>query len=321
MSLEPTTSIMPTEYSFYGVDKLVDNSVTDFDLFINLERHFILYSGTGYRWLRSELNDLLHSGHDQLYIRSQDLAKASMYEAIVKLPQLNRDLAPVERLQSLEQIGAKFTQCLYEGELTVACVEQARSLATAITDCIGEDRRCIQHLSGLADHDYYTYFHSVRVSVYSVAIALSLGLKDPASLAQIALGGLFHDIGKKDVPTILLNKTGPLTDDEWKIMRGHPGFGFERLGKSILPHVPREIILHHHERRNGLGYPHGLDRTSLLPEVQIATLADIFDALTSARAYQTKRTRFEALDFIRHRLLKEEVCPESYRALIGCLAA
>ena len=321
MSTTSTAPMVTKEYSFYGVDRLVDNSVTDFDLFISLERHFILYSGSGYKWNRMELNELLRAGHDQLYIRSQDLGKAAMYEAVVKLPMINRELAPPERIQHLEQVGAKFTQCLYEGDLTEACVEKARTLATAMTDCISEDRRCIQNLSGLADHDYYTYFHSVRVSAYSVAIALSLGLNDAALLNQIALGALFHDVGKKDVPQSLLNKSGPLTDAEWKIMRGHPEAGFGRLADSVLSHVPREIVLHHHERRNGLGYPHGLDKGSLLPEVQIATLADIFDALTSARSYQSKRSRYEALDFIRHKLLKEEVCPDSYRALINCLAA
>ncbi|MEI6399510.1 MAG: HD domain-containing phosphohydrolase, partial [Pseudomonadota bacterium] len=83
--------------------------------------------------------------------------------------------------------------------------------------------------------------------------------------------------------------------------------------------VCREIVVHHHERLNGSGYPHGLTKDSLLPEVQIATLADVFDALTSSRSYQNKRSRFEALDFIRHRLLRTDIAVDPFKALVECL--
>jgi HD-GYP domain-containing protein (c-di-GMP phosphodiesterase class II) len=117
-----------------------------------------------------------------------------------------------------------------------------------------------------------------------------------------------------------LNKSGPLTEGEWKVMRSHPSTGHAKVAESILPHMPREIILHHHEKRNGAGYPPGLDRGSLMIEVQIATLADVFDALTSSRTYQAKRTRFEGLEFIKTRLLKEEINPEAFKALVMTLA-
>jgi len=309
------------DFKFFRVDSLVDNSITDFDLFISLEEHFILYSGDGYRWSRAELTELLQAGHESFYIRAKDVTRARMYETVVRLPQIEKELPPPERIQSIEQVGAKFIQCLYDGELTPACVERAREIADAMVNCVGEDRSCVKHLGVLADHDYYTYFHSLRVAAYAVSISLSLGLTGVEQLRQIALGGIFHDIGKKDVPLTVLNKSGALTETEWKLMKSHPVLGFGHIEESVLAHVPREIVLHHHEKRNGAGYPHGLDGGSLLPEVQIATLADIFDALTSSRSYQTKRSRYEALDFIKHRLLKEEVWPEAFKALVMCLAS
>lgn len=309
------------DFTFFKVDNLVDNSVTDFDLFLNIEDHFILYSGDGYKWNRAELTELLRHGHQSFYIRQNDMTKAQMYHSITQLPLIDKALAPPERIQSIEQIGAKFTQCLYEGELTTACVKKAETIAGSLVDCITESPSCVAFLSGLADHDYYTYFHSVRVSSYAVAIAVTMGLKDPKLLASIAMGGIFHDIGKKEVPLNVLNKSGALTEAEWKLVRNHPVAGQTMIGETILGHVPREIIIHHHEKRNGKGYPHGLDAGSLISEVQIATLADIFDALTSSRSYQQRRTKFEGLDFIKHKLLKEEVCPEAFKALVRCLAA
>ncbi len=308
------------DFSFFKVDTLVDNSVTDFDLFLSIEDHFILYSGNGYKWNRDELHELLRHGHQSFYIRHNDLTRANMYQAMVKLPAIEKSMAPPERIQSIEQIGAKFVKCLYEGELTPACVKKAESIAGSLVDCIAEDQHCVAFLSGLADHDYYTYYHSVRVASYAVAIAIAMGLRDHKLLNDIALGGIFHDVGKKQVPLSVLNKSGPLTELEWKLMRAHPTEGSQMVTDTILAHVPKEIILHHHEKRNGKGYPHGLDANSLMTEVQIATLADIFDALTSSRSYQQRRSKFEALDFIKQKLLKEEVCPEAFKALILCLA-
>jgi HD-GYP domain-containing protein (c-di-GMP phosphodiesterase class II) len=114
---------------------------------------------------------------------------------------------------------------------------------------------------------------------------------------------------------------GPLSNGEWEVMRSHPVLGHTTVKDSILSHVPREIILHHHEKLDGSGYPDGLDRNSILGEVQIACLADIFDALTSSRSYQQKRSRYEALDFIKHKMLTQKaVAHDPYRALIQCLA-
>jgi putative nucleotidyltransferase with HDIG domain len=241
-----------------------------------------------------------------------------MYLQIAKIPEIEKNQAPGKRIQSIEQIGADFVKCLYDGEITPGAIAKGEEIADAVVRCIAEDKSCIQHLSGLANRDYYTYFHSIRVATYATAVALEMGIKEESSLKQIAIGGVFHDIGKKNVPAAVINKAGPLSSEEWKLMRGHPDGGHQLMGESLLHHIPREIILHHHEKLNGSGYPDGLDKNSLLVEVQIATLADIFDALTSTRSYQNKRSRFEALDFIKHKFLSD-INSEAYKALIQCL--
>jgi HD-GYP domain-containing protein (c-di-GMP phosphodiesterase class II) len=118
----------------------------------------------------------------------------------------------------------------------------------------------------------------------------------------------------------IINKNGPLLEHEWKMMRSHPTEGLKKINDTVLHHVCREIVIHHHERLNGSGYPDSLTKDSLLQEVQIATLADIYDALTSSRSYQNKRTRFEALDFIKNKLLQTDVSVDAYKALIECLS-
>lgn len=303
----------------FAVDKIIDNSITDFDLFAEVDSHIILYSSSGYRWVRDELSRLLAQGYTHLLIRPEDRGKAAIYEKISTLPQISHTLRPEERLNQIQDVGLVFTRYLFEGEITESAVEKGRELSGHIVNCVQEDPGCIRALSGLADHDLYTYLHSVRVAAYSTAIAHEMGIKDDESLKQVALGSIFHDVGKSSVSMDIINKRGPLMDHEWHAMRSHPIEGLKKLENSRLNHVCREIVVHHHERLNGSGYPHGLNKDSLLPEVQIASMADIFDALTSSRSYQNKRSRYEALDFIKHRLLGTEVSADAFKALVSCL--
>lgn len=303
----------------FQVDHLIDNSVTDFDLFADVRSHLILYSGSGYKWMKSELEGLIKNGYMHFWIRSEDTNKAAVYQKMNQLPVISRTLSPEERLTKIQDIGATFTKYLFAGEITESAVRKGEELAGHIVECIQEDGGCIRAITGLANHDMYTYLHSIRVSAYATAIASQMGISNQTALKNIALGSIFHDVGKSVVPLTVINKSGPLLEPEWDLMRSHPIEGIKKINDTILHHVCREIVVHHHERLNGSGYPDGLTKDSLLTEVQIATLADIFDALTSSRSYQNKRTRFEALDFIKHRLLRTEVSAEAFKALVECL--
>lgn len=322
MSHLPLSNILldPTPFSL-RVDSITDNSTTAFDLFISLSDHLVLYSGPGYRWCRRELTDLLYSGYEELFFRRQDVAKVRMYEAISKLEAVNELQPPTSRLQTIVEIGSDFTRCLYAGELSLDCVRKAEELATNVVDCISEEPSCIEHLKSLENHHYYTYYHSVRVAAYATAIAIIMGQTNRKQLEAIALGGIFHDIGKKEISDAILNKSGALTEYEWKVVKKHPENGFATLSNMNFNHISREIVLHHHEKLNGGGYPHGLDKTSLLTEVQIASTADIFDALTSKRTYQCARTKYEALDFIKHKFIGEAVSVDTFKALVQCLSS
>lgn len=312
-------SLSKNDYRSFRIDQITDNSVTDFDLFLDLSGTVILYASNGYQWVKEELESLLKNGYSDLLVRRKDHSKAEMYLQLTKLPKIDNDLAPIERIASIEEVGSQFVKCLYEGEITEACVVKAATIADSIANCVGEDPSCIKAISELADHDYYTYYHSIRVSTYSAAIAIEMGLSDESKIHEIAIGGIFHDIGKKNVGLEIVNKTGALTEDEWANMRSHPEYGHSSIQDSALALVPQEIILHHHEKMDGSGYPHGKDKYNLLPEVQIATLADVYDALTSSRSYQNKRSKYEALDFMKSKMIGSKLPTEPFKALISCL--
>lgn len=133
--------------------------------------------------------------------------------------------------------------------------------------------------------DPYTQGHSERVARLGYELAKLLTLSDPAC-QEIYLAGILHDIGKIGVPDAVLLKNGALTDDEFRIIQQHPEIGYrivERMGqlKFALPGV-----LHHHERFDGNGYPHGLAGDSIPLMARVLAVADAFDAMTSSRPYR-----------------------------------
>ena len=303
----------------FGVDGLLDNSVTDFDLFVSVDGRMVTYASSGYHWQRDEIGRLLSAGHKMFWADANDLDKVHLYRRLSNLELPDISLAPSKRLSMIEEVGGLFCQCLYESEFTEGLLVKANQISCALVVTLKEDRSCIKSLKNLENFDTYTFFHSIRVASYATAIAIEMGIHSESKLAQLATGCLLHDVGKKYVGIELLNKKGVLTNHEWMTMREHPLKGYEYLEDSNLSAESLEIVVHHHEKIDGSGYPHGLAGDEIIAEVRIACIADIFDALTSSRSYQVKRSRFEALDLMKRHMLNKEISTEPYKALISCL--
>ncbi len=299
----------------FPVEKLLDNSITDFDLYLEVGGTLVLYASSPYRWLREELQRLLVDGHSRLFYSSADSTKVVAYQAISTIPKIDENLPPARRVVAITDAAAELTRILHHYPLTEASLAKGQEISAALVRCVEFDPTCIAALGKLASHDQYTYYHSARVAAYALAIAMQLSARDDTMLQELALGCLLHDIGKSKIDIAIINKTGPLNDAEWTEMRKHPQHGFDLIAPAIISAVPREVILHHHERLDGSGYPHGLHHDELLEEVKIAAFADVFDALTSDRPYHVGRTRYEALEYMKQRLL-DKVSRDAFQAMV-----
>ena len=162
-------------------------------------------------------------------------------------------------------------------------------------------RAICQSLLGLANaleaKDPYTRGHSERVAALSRRIASSLGLPSPV-VDIVGQAGLLHDIGKIGVPETILRKPGPLSREEWELMRAHPVVGAQIVAPFEFFEAAARVIRHHHERWDGSGYPDKLAGDAIAIEARIVAVADVFDALTSARAYRPALTRDSALSVL-----------------------
>jgi putative two-component system response regulator len=133
--------------------------------------------------------------------------------------------------------------------------------------------------------DHYTSGHSLRVRQYSMRLAEALNL-DERLRGQLSLAAKLHDIGKVGVPDVILNKPGALTEEEFDVVKQHPVIGERILAPIIRSQYILATIRSHHERIDGRGYPDGLSGDDIPMLARILSVADCFDALTSARAYR-----------------------------------
>src|SRR5580693_2397661 len=145
--------------------------------------------------------------------------------------------------------------------------------------------------------DVYTGQHCQRLAVASVMLGEALGLSH-SDLTALYRGGYLHDIGKIGIPDAILFKQGALTSEEWEVMRGHPIHGEEicRPMRSLAPVLP--IIRSHHERWDGSGYPDGLAGEEIPLLARILQVADIYDALTTARPYKPAFSHQHAIEIM-----------------------
>jgi putative two-component system response regulator len=173
-----------------------------------------------------------------------------------------------------------------------------------VTDALEDAEQVIIALARTIDaRDRYTYGHSARVSLFAGSLGERIGLEGP-DLATVRRGGLFHDFGKIAVRDAVLLKPAKLTGEEYAEIKRHPREGRDLLqNMKTLAHA-MGVVYHHHERMDGSGYPDGLSGEAIPLTARVTTIADVFDALTSARVYRGALSREEALGIMTEEVRK-----------------
>ncbi|NQZ10242.1 MAG: HD domain-containing protein, partial [Algicola sp.] len=186
----------------------------------------------------------------------------------------------------------------------MALFDNTRQLSLLVdqrTQALNDSRlQIIQRLGRAAEYkDNETGLHVIRMSHYSKIIAQGLGLSD--DFCELLLNAApMHDIGKIGVPDSVLLKPGKLDDEQWQVMRGHPQMGARIIGRhdNDLLKMAYDVALTHHEKFDGSGYPRGLAGSDIPLSGRIVAIADVFDALTTARPYKKAWPVSEAVELI-----------------------
>ncbi|TMP09332.1 phosphodiesterase [Pseudoalteromonas sp. S3178] len=180
-----------------------------------------------------------------------------------------------------------------------------RELASGFMDSVFRNQDALACLTQMRQKDAYLLEHSINVSILMGIFAKHLGI-DKEIIVELTTGALLHDIGKIKIPDEVLNKPGRFTDDEFKIMKMHSLFSKEILEESGLTGVAVDIAGMHHERLDGKGYPFGKKGDEISLYVRMASIVDVYDALTAERVYKAGMEPIKAF-----KILKDG-CPDSF---------
>lgn len=225
-------------------------------------------------------------------------------------------ISPVDIAKStvLKESAIHHLQTLFDSEdlptevLTqtiVGCRDVVEGMIDVLQDYSIDKLR--ELITNLSFHDFYTYDHSINVSMYNILIYKTLNAKAThAEILLAGLGGLLHDLGKIKIPTHIINNTGKLSDEDFNEIKKHPGFGHDlllqqadSLPKDIHPGILARIINEHHENFDGTGYPNKVPGDGIHLLARITSIADFFDAITTKRSYHEPLSIEDAIVLMR----------------------
>ena len=274
--------------------------------------HPYLYSQEGEVRSLGAVREIQAGGYTEVFIDTErgdyartrigtGLQQPSLVELLARGPAV-REAPSVPLAKELETARVVYRDCLgiarqFLGDAK-ACREMDPAVPAALVDAVissaVRNPDALLALCKLRSHDAYTFTHGVNVSVLSVAFGTSLGI-GAQGLKELGLAGLFHDLGKTGVADVILNKPGRLTPGEFHQVKAHPGLGRELLEGRGLPEAVLRGVAEHHEKWGGTGYPAGLAGEDVHAWARIIGVADVFDALTSRRAYKNAMLPTRAL--------------------------
>lgn len=293
-----------------GMGSIRVNSAPEFDLFLRPgpEQPFVLYcerrtSFTEQARLRLERNMI-----EDLYIQKDDLQRYNLYIA-ENLDDILSDKRYGTREKSVilyDCAQAVVGEILHQPHSVETLVRGKQVVSHTVGFMTGAAFK-VEDLLRTLSCEYYLYTHSVNVATYTIALSMRAGFADHATLREIGQGAMLHDIGESLIDPEILNKVTSLSGQEWDIVQRHPITGHDlMLEAGCFGEIARDITLHHHERLDGSGYPHGLRDRELSPFIRMVSICDVFDALTTDRFHQQRKSTFEALSFM-HKNLRDEL--------------
>jgi HD-GYP domain-containing protein (c-di-GMP phosphodiesterase class II) len=271
-----------------------------FDLFLLLNERYVLYMRAGDQIQKEKWESFKGKGSDVFYVNEKD---RQFYKDYIHR-RLNDDkMDPKKKAQILKESSFSLVEELFEQPDVSRALNDSKELISLFVNFIDQERDAVAHLIGLSSHDFYTYNHSLDVSIYALGLGQVAGYSGLKDLADMGQGALLHDIGKRHVPTEIICKKGGLDEAEWAQMKLHPTYGLQIL--SELPNVSDAIkacCFEHHENDIGNGYPQGLKSHEIHPMAGIVAITDTYDALTTKRSYNEPMTPTAALNLMKDKL-------------------
>ncbi|MGE4130362.1 MAG: HD-GYP domain-containing protein [Bdellovibrionales bacterium] len=299
------------QYMKIRLNSLPPHRKIPFDLFVMIGSRVIHYLRAGDQLSALKIDHFEKKAPESFYILAAERAN---YQSFVREGLVSDDLDTKQKALILRESTMVLVEELFERPDIENALRDSRQVIEDFVAFMDADAAAMVNLIGLSSHDFYTYNHSLDVSIYSLGLGQIVGFRG-ADLKELGLGGLFHDIGKRFIPLDIICKAGPLTDEEWVMMQKHPQFGLKILSEHRSTENVIACAFEHHESLLGNGYPQALSAEEIHPMARVVSVADTYDALTTKRSYNDPMLPTDAIDLMAGKL-KGRFDPEVMRALV-----
>lgn len=294
---------MSNEYMPVSLSTIIVDTKVGCGLYLesceNNEINYILYCDETKVFSQDKISGLIKNKIEYLYIRKQDLKIYSKYlEPCLKKVTENDVIGSAAKAKIVYDVAKSIMEDLFCEPRSGVPVGRVKNWVSTTVDMIMREK----HASPLIDilsYDYYTYTHSVNVAVLGLLFSKCLGLK-LEDINAFGIGLLLHDVGKTHIDADILNKKGRLTDEEFEKIKMHVELGTKMLSRAGgIEEASFFPVMQHHEKNNGKGYPQGLRGSAIHQYGKMASIIDVYDALTTRRPYCDARKPFTALKIMR----------------------
>lgn len=300
-------------------DVLLDNPVLNFDLYINSSTReskdmFLKLANKGERIAPIQINNFKEK-FKQFYV-SEEQREDYLFAILKDANKPKEEKAKIIKDKAIEHLDNLYGHPEnFSSELLQETMDGSVAVVSNMINLLKDENvMSLSNLIGdLSFHDFYTYDHSINVSMYSIQLYKELNPNcSEEELLTIGMGGLFHDLGKVKLPTSIINKPGKLTDEEYDSIKTHPRIGIDLLldghvelqsGVEIFD-IAR-VIHEHHESVDGSGYPRGISGDEISYFAKVCAVADFFDAITTKRSYSDSMILNDALGVMRKTVNKK----------------
>jgi HD-GYP domain-containing protein (c-di-GMP phosphodiesterase class II) len=289
------------EYAVIRINSLHPSAPIPFDIFVEIGDRHLHYLRAGDSLTAEKLEKFENKAPDSFYIHAKD---RQTYRKYIQDRLNSENLNTTEKALILRESSLAIVQELFESPDIGQALENSKEVINGFMKFMDDEPSAMGELLGLSKHDFYTFNHSIDVSIYSLGLGSVLGYTGK-ELKELGEGALFHDIGKRHVNIDIITKDGPLNDLEWSQMKKHPEYGLIILNKFdeiLVSNNIRACCFEHHESFLGNGYPQGLVGDEIHPMARIVAVTDTFDALTTKRSYNEPMHPQDALLFMKEKL-------------------
>lgn len=281
------------------INSLIPGKALSFNLYVKINNKLNLYVRDGDRLEREKINLLNSRDSGQIFYVSETERQA--YKDYVQQQMLAGDLNVQQKALILRESSMTLVEELFESPDVHNALENSKPIIKDFVEFMKAEPEAMANLISLSSHDFYTYNHSLDVSVYSLGLAEALAFS-PAQLEELGIAALFHDIGKRQISLDILCKKGPLSDAEWAQMQKHPQYGLTILDDEKVTEGVRAACFEHHESFTGNGYPQQLTGEEIHPFARIVAITDTYDAMTTQRSYNVPLKPLDAVEMMKSKL-------------------